>query len=1092
MKRILTLILAFTAFPALLIAQATIPVSGQKVLDNNVQPLTGQLVFIVTDNADTPVTYTPQGGSASTATFTIPVVKGAVQNISGFPPTIPNPATMTPANTRYRIQVQSTGGGTTYFTLPLTNITQAFFSYDGYAVASGITITGAGLPHLPCSPHALYNDTTASNPYPWSCSQLQNDSQLAWTQNPSLNPSCPRGNDQAIASSIGSTTTFCVDANQAFVTPGFVWAGPLPGHMPTPIGLVPVSTLCASGACGTGGNPAGLTHALQFNNAGQFGGTTFQTDSTNSDILGVRNSTSSNDNGVTQAPSIDVTSMNSLLTSIGTTGSVVIPTTATPLLAAPVYNNPSSVVTTGGHLGPGTYTYVLCSVNTAGVEQKCNSAAIGSSSSNHSSVIIASGTTNVINFAFGTVTGAAHYNLYGRVAGSQGFIKTLTVGNNLSDDGSITPGAAPQQNFSNPNNVGIDDLRYGVIQHYATGVPVREYGCAEDGVTDDTVCVQAAVNYALSSGITNVDFTPGKTYKIATTSGFVALAGDDGTCPPSGSPTVGGVACTPIAAQYTMQAYSVNLHGGGIKLRLNGAKLVGNYAPGVGASPLAPAMFTCNTAPGCGQLEIDGGTNGINGASGAIQNAFIGVVMPGTYSFSSIHDVNFGNCGFPWLMQSWDSSEAHNVTATCEAGFTIGGWYDNRGNVGSSGLNPELGGYADGYQIINSRYNGLGAFLASHANVDNYFYTYIYQGQNQGNGRMVDIPGTSSPNGGGSWNSQIPYFGVFGQANNLLGRYGRQNNGPYIVNFQTKNMTRSAVVNSGQIVVGTLTNIGAEFDALCDNTAFFVGDPVNCPDPYTPNINAGFIHGIVVHVIANGVGNPAGYQAAFNNANQSTYLNVGSTPTQVDTIAPNQVALLGSNTPSLTHASVSGRIQYIDNIQGTPGTPATNTPDDWVTQVGQNPGGGVAGQGSYFDIVHPTAGVIASNIFVRVPALLLSNTPLGLCDAPTTNYTGHDGILADPRGTSGIADNPSICFKDATNTYSWHSLLSTTGRATLAAGTVTVSTIQATTTANYQLTACSVGGTQGMLSVGAVTAGASFVIHSSSTTDTSVVCWSIN
>jgi hypothetical protein len=239
------------AIPPALHAQATIPVSGNKVVDNNRQPLTGQLIFTVTDTSNTPVTYTPQGGSPTSAPFTLPVVKGAVQNIGGFPPTIANPLTMAPANTRYRIQTQSTGGGTTYFTFPLTNITTASFSYDGYIAPAGITISGAGIPTLNCNPSAMYNNTLASDPYPWVCSRLQGDAAVYWTQNPSLNPSCQRGNDQAIASAINGTT-FCIDANQAYITPGFVWAGPVPGNPPTQIGLVPLTTLCSTGGCGAG------------------------------------------------------------------------------------------------------------------------------------------------------------------------------------------------------------------------------------------------------------------------------------------------------------------------------------------------------------------------------------------------------------------------------------------------------------------------------------------------------------------------------------------------------------------------------------------------------------------------------------------------------------------------------------------------------------------------------------------------------------------------------------------------------------------------------------------------------------------------
>jgi len=69
------------------------------------------------------------------------------------------------------------------------------------------------------------------------------------------------------------------------------------------------------------------------------------------------------------------------------------------------------------------------------------------------------------------------------------------------------------------------------------------------------------------------------------------------------------------------------------------------------------------------------------------------------------------------------------------------------------------------------------------------------------------------------------------------------------------------------------------------------------------------------------------------------------------------------------------------------------------------------------------------------------------------------------------------------------------GRATLVAGTVTVSTTAAaamTSTLTYTLTNCQAGGTLGILSVGTITPGTSFVINSSNNADTSIVCWWIH
>ena len=65
------------------------------------------------------------------------------------------------------------------------------------------------------------------------------------------------------------------------------------------------------------------------------------------------------------------------------------------------------------------------------------------------------------------------------------------------------------------------------------------------------------------------------------------------------------------------------------------------------------------------------------------------------------------------------------------------------------------------------------------------------------------------------------------------------------------------------------------------------------------------------------------------------------------------------------------------------------------------------------------------------------------------------------------------------------------GRAVLVGGTIVVSASEVQTNDIIQLTRVLVGGTLGHLSVGAVVAGTSFVINSSSGADTSTVAWSI-
>ncbi|MDE2101025.1 MAG: hypothetical protein KGL39_27510 [Patescibacteria group bacterium] len=117
------------------------------------------------------------------------------------------------------------------------------------------------------------------------------------------------------------------------------------------------------------------------------------------------------------------------------------------------------------------------------------------------------------------------------------------------------------------------------------------------------------------------------------------------------------------------------------------------------------------------------------------------------------------------------------------------------------------------------------------------------------------------------------------------------------------------------------------------------------------------------------------------------------------------------------------------------------------------------------------------------------------------------GSVVIPNSTTGPHGNGAkIQFSDNTGTAGHYAKYDANGNvtdggataagtATLVAGTVTVSNSAACaigSTCHYQLTHCVAGGTVGTLSVGTITAGTSFVINSSSATDTSQICWQIN
>ncbi len=94
-------------------------------------------------------------------------------------------------------------------------------------------------------------------------------------------------------------------------------------------------------------------------------------------------------------------------------------------------------------------------------------------------------------------------------------------------------------------------------------------------------------------------------------------------------------------------------------------------------------------------------------------------------------------------------------------------------------------------------------------------------------------------------------------------------------------------------------------------------------------------------------------------------------------------------------------------------------------------------------------------------------------------------------GSGGSAfniDNPAA-YDRRGNQISTSGLSS--GRAVLVSGTLTISTIEVQASDNIHLTRVVAGGTLGHLSVGTIVADTSFVINSSSGTDTSTIYWEI-
>lgn len=104
------------------------------------------------------------------------------------------------------------------------------------------------------------------------------------------------------------------------------------------------------------------------------------------------------------------------------------------------------------------------------------------------------------------------------------------------------------------------------------------------------------------------------------------------------------------------------------------------------------------------------------------------------------------------------------------------------------------------------------------------------------------------------------------------------------------------------------------------------------------------------------------------------------------------------------------------------------------------------------------------------------------------------GVTAGP-GSMYINKNgfkPGLWIKETGTGNTGWSGMPVKGKATLSGGTVTVSTASVTAASPIALTNCASGGTPGLLSVGTIVAGTSFVINSANGADTSIVCWTLN
>jgi hypothetical protein len=147
-----------------------------------------------------------------------------------------------------------------------------------------------------------------------------------------------------------------------------------------------------------------------------------------------------------------------------------------------------------------------------------------------------------------------------------------------------------------------------------------------------------------------------------------------------------------------------------------------------------------------------------------------------------------------------------------------------------------------------------------------------------------------------------------------------------------------------------------------------------------------------------------------------------------------------------------------------------------------NPAAGVAANGIYLNTITGQFCRVIDNTIIDDRGTHLMFMGVQVTSAALAEVVGNR-----IGGYTGSAISAAVALRSNNKLSSGNAA----GKATLVAGTVTVSTAEVQAGDTILLTNVLAGGTVGILSVGAIVAGTSFVINSSSNTDTSTVFWKI-